>query len=262
MKTTDVFVLMIFLFCGVIHSAYECIGLGETCTVAAALEVFNLRNAAYPFDWIISEYRSVCNILEEDFQDFLNPDYLSIHPNFHGVINKYGLVFVHDFPTVGYTGELNIDAPLNEDILHPDWINALPEIEKKYLRRIERFRHACMSNKKIFFIRHQGIKSVQEACVLRNILKKSYPNLDFILIIVGNDSSFAEPWDEPNIKNYYLKQTSVWNDVNEWATIFKDLGLVTEFKNMNLQEKMDYHYIKYTAYFGVESHDKMQKQQI
>lgn len=40
--------LMSLLFCLPIVSMYECIGLGETCTVAAALQRFELRNAAYP----------------------------------------------------------------------------------------------------------------------------------------------------------------------------------------------------------------------
>ena len=247
MKALPIFILMTFLLCDPIHSAYECIGLGEVCTVAAALEAFNLRNAAYPFDWTISEFQSICTVLEEDFQDFLDPHYLSIRPDSHGVINKYGIVFVHDFPTVEYTGSLDIDAPLNEDILQSDWMNVLPEIEKKYRRRIDRFRDVCQSSKKVYFIRHQGIKSPEEACVLRNILKKNYPDLDFTLIIIGNDTTFAEPWNISNIKNYHLKQTIVWNDVKEWEIIFNDLGIIADdIKKTNLQEKMDHYYTKYS----------------
>lgn len=229
-----------------IHSS-ECIGLGEVCTVAAALEAFNLRNAAYPFDWTISEYESICKVLQEDFKDFLHLDYLSVRSDFHGIINKYGLVFVHDFPPLEYTGALNIDAPITGGILHPNWMNALPEIEKKYLRRIERFRDVCKSNKKVYFIRHQGIRSQNDAITLRDILKRSYPNLDFTLVIIGNDDSFNESWNLPHIKNYYLKQTAVWNDVKSWQVIFEDLGLIANLKKINAQERMDYYCKKYNT---------------
>lgn len=247
MKSTNVCTLVIFLLYSFINASYECIGLGERCTVAAALEAFDLRKAAYPFDWIISEFQSTCNVLEADFEDFLNPDYFSIRSDQHGIINKYGLVFVHDFPTVGYNGDLQIDAPITEGILRPDWIDTLGEIQKKYLRRIERFRNVCRSNKKIYFIRHYGITSKKEAIVLRDILQQHYPDLDFTLVIAGNNSSFAEPWNIPSIKNYYLKETAAWNDVKEWETIFTDLGLITEVRKANLQDKMDSYYNKYNG---------------
>jgi len=251
MKAADVFMLMIFFFCGSIHSAYECIGLGETCTVAAALEVFNLRNAAYPFDWTISEYDSVCAALEDNFDKFLHPDFLSLRPDNHGVINKYGIVFVHDFPTTDYTGDLDIDAPLNEDILRQDWRDTLPEIQEKYARRIQRLRDVCSSNVKVYFIRHQGIQSREQACTLRNIIKKRYPKLDFTLVIVLSENESIEQWSEDNIKTYVVKQTAIWNDVAEWEIIFKDLGLIKEISKRELQEKMN-RYQKYEQFQGIE----------
>lgn len=203
---------------------YECISLGEVCTTAAALQAFGLRKAAYPFDWTISMYQSLYDILKNDFQDFLNPNYLSIRPDNHGIINKYGLVLVHDFPTMHTSNDIENADLINEDTLHPDWINFLSDVQKKYNRRIERFRNMCMSNKKIYFIRHGGT-SRDRACLLRNLLKTSYPHLNFTLVIVGHDSSFATPWKEKNIKNYYLDSTTVWNDVAQWKNIFIDLGL-------------------------------------
>lgn len=216
---------MNFFACFPITNTYECIGLGETCTVSAALQMFGLRNAAYPFDWIISPYKSLCNVLEQDFHDFLDPYYLSIRADNHGIINKYELVFVHDFPTIYYSGDLENEDTVGENDLHPDWINFLPEIQKKYARRIQRLRDICMSDNKVYFIRHRGITSQHQACVLRNILKTAYPNLDFVLVVIGSDPSFSTQWEEHNIKNYYLHDTTVWNDVAQWKNIFIDLGL-------------------------------------
>jgi hypothetical protein len=231
------------------NTTFECIGLGEVCTVAAALQVFELRNAAYPFDWIISRHTSLCTVLEQDFKDFLNPHFLSVRNDNHGIINKYGLVFVHDFPTFNYHGDLEDENPIDENVLSPAWINFLPDVQKKYARRIQRFHDVCSSDKKVYFIRHLGIKSQDEAIVLRNILKTTYPHLDFTLVVVGNNSSFEQQWGEPNIRNYHLKNTGIWNDVAEWQSIFLDLGLIATPTKTNLQEKMNYYYKKYATYF-------------
>ena len=229
MKVVNIIMAMSLFCCFSINSMYECIGLGEVCTVAAALQRFELRNAAYPFDWIISHYPSLISVLENDFQDFLDPEYLSVRDDNKGIINKYGLVFVHDFPTNHYVGDVETqDNPIAESVLHPDWIRFLPEVQRKYERRIQRLRDIVNSDKKVYFIRHGGIRSAQEACVLRDILKKLYPTLDFTLVIVGYDSSFAQPWGEHNIRNYYLSMAQAWNDVAEWERIFIDLNLITE----------------------------------
>jgi hypothetical protein len=222
-------ILMSFLFCLPIESMYECVGLGETCTVAAALQKFELRNAAYPFDWVISPHQSLCNVLHNDFQDFLDIRYLSVRDDNKGVVNKYGLAFMHDFPTMGYVGEVETqENPLGEGQLRFDWIKFAPEVGRKYDRRIQRFRDLCNSDKKVYFIRHGGITSIDQACSLRDLLRASYPKLDFTLIIVGHNSSFAQPWGEKNIRNYYVPITQVWNDVAEWEKIFIDLGLLID----------------------------------
>jgi hypothetical protein len=206
----------------------ECIGLGEVCSTAAALQAFNLRQATYPFDWIISRSPSLLATLQQDFCFFLAEPYLYLRGDNHGVINRDGLEFVHDFPTINYVGA----NPAKEDlivetVLRADWKQYLADIQKKYARRIERFRERCTSNKKIYFIRHFGT-SHRDAIEIRNSIKKMYPNLDFTLVIVGNNGAFAHQWGEENIRNYYLNDTVVWNDVAEWKRIFEDLGLLTD----------------------------------
>ena len=259
MKSVLLVILVIFFPCFPVDNTYECIGLGETCTVGAALQAFELRKAAYPFDWIISPYASLCSVLEQNFQDFLNPSYLSVRSDKHGIINKYGLVFVHDFPTIHYLGDPKNDDLINENVLSQEWIKFLPDIQEKYDRRIERLRDTCMSSKKIYFIRHGGIRSRDEACILRNILKTTYPSLDFTLVIVGNNSYFAEQWEEQNIKNYHLKDTGIWNDVAEWKAIFVDLGLIISSNETNLQKRMDHYYEKYRSYLEKEHHNEIKR---
>ena len=70
------------------------------CNVANALNQHQLRKQSFPFDWNITPFYSLLSILEEDFQDFLNPKYLVLRDDQRTVVNsKYGIEFAHDFPT-------------------------------------------------------------------------------------------------------------------------------------------------------------------
>jgi hypothetical protein len=233
--------LIVYFSCLVAKNNIECISLGEVCTTGAALQAFDLRNAAYPFDWNISFYESLCAILENDFKDFLNPEYLIVREDNLGIINKYGLVFVHDFPTTHQTHDIETTDIVGQGAVDPCWLDFLPDIEKKYERRIERFRETCSSDKQVYFIRHFGIHSLEEARHLRDLITKKYPQLDFILVIIGNDPSFGISWEEPGIKNYFLDMKEVWNDVAEWKRIFLDLNLISSSDDTTDVKKHSYH---------------------
>lgn len=83
---------------------FECISLGSVCSTGAALQAFDLRNLAYPFDWVMSSFPALHSTIADEFKDYLNPRYFRVRNDNHGVINKYGIVFVHDFPTIHYSG--------------------------------------------------------------------------------------------------------------------------------------------------------------
>jgi hypothetical protein len=224
--------LMIFL-CMFLYSQshFECISLGEVCTTGAALQAFDLRNVAYPFDWVISPFLALYSVIFNDFKDYLNPEYFTIREDFRGIMNKYEIVFLHDFPTIEYVGNNILEEDIiNTHILSPDWLDSLPFIQEKYERRINRFREKCNSQDKIYFFRHVGINR-ENAIELRNLIESTYSNLDFVLVIVGNNPAYAEPWREQKIRNYYLNDTDVWNDVREWQRIFNDLGILTDLKH-------------------------------
>ncbi len=57
------------------------ISLGPTCTAAEMLEMLGLRQAAFPFDWIVSSLAMVEHCLDDAFRTFLDPQ-------FHQRINK------------------------------------------------------------------------------------------------------------------------------------------------------------------------------
>jgi hypothetical protein len=207
---------------------FECISLGEVCSTGAALQAFDLRNAAYPFDWVISPFSAIYSLISNDFKDYLNPEFFRIREDNRGVINKYGVVFVHDFPTINYIGNnIATEDIVNEYTLSPDWLSALPLIQEKYERRINRFIQKCSSDDTIYLFRHVGITRDQ-AIELRDLIELKYPNLDFVLVVVGNNPAYSEQWGDEKIRNYYLNDTEVWNDVREWKRIFNDLGILVD----------------------------------
>ena len=54
------------------------IPLGSQCFSAYFLKTNNLKKLSYPFDWIFSSPKVIVNILEDNFNNFLNKDYYAI----------------------------------------------------------------------------------------------------------------------------------------------------------------------------------------
>ena len=50
----------------------HCISIGHACPCAYALRASGLRDASYPFDWILADPAVVCHCVTTDFADFLD----------------------------------------------------------------------------------------------------------------------------------------------------------------------------------------------
>ena len=46
------------------------VSLGWFCSVAEEIERLGLRNASYPFDWILTDWQTVAEMTEGTFTDF------------------------------------------------------------------------------------------------------------------------------------------------------------------------------------------------
>jgi len=215
-----------------VHEVYEnfiVIALGESCGVTAALEVFDLKKASYPFEWCISNFEPLYNSLKNDFLDFTNPAYFTPYIDNRSPVNKYGIVLAHDFPIV--SAGLN-SAGQEYFVLDPNWPSFLPAVQQKYQRRIDRFHAACRSGKKIYFVRHLEIME-DNAALLSRLLSELYPDLDFTLICVRLCPPHLGIWDVPRVKNYYVDPLAPGGEVNEWKRIFIDAGIIAPHKNWN-----------------------------
>lgn len=101
------------------------ISLGHFCGVAQELERLGLRDASYPFDWLITTREPLHQLIDSHFDGFLEYDYLYQSREERKIYrNKYynfGVSFYHDFSKY---------KPLDVQ---------LDEVKEKYARRIERF---------------------------------------------------------------------------------------------------------------------------
>lgn len=203
---------------------YLFVSLGCTCWTAQALRAHGLRNAAFPFDWLLTrDNEKFIMCLNEDFEHFLNPLYLLRSKTSTTDIenNYYNFQFTHDWP---FNKDLR-DSPerYNEQIQF---------ITSKYSRRINRFKSLNNFQGKVFFIRccrtdynYEGEWgwNAKNAQNLNNALKKLFPNLNFTLAILScTDPSISEIGDIPEVKEYKIANLTGENFA-EYRSIFLDL---------------------------------------
>jgi len=163
------------------------VSLGSYCAPASLARSCGHRKAAFPFDWnICLDGEKLIEILNDDFSDFLNDDYLVPFGNPTLLNTCYHLEFVHDGNWDGI-----------------DFAYYMQLLKSKYGRRIERFKNIKRHRGKVFFIRSAYIYSVEDrhryykikenieisdeySLRLFNALKKYFPDLNFTLIIINN----------------------------------------------------------------------------
>jgi hypothetical protein len=158
------------------------ISLGGDCHTALPLRDYGFRNAAFPFDWMIStDHEGFITLLDEDFLYFFEKSHFAMGENGHSCHQYYHLRFVHDFE--GF-----------------EWMND-PKMEEwklfksKYMRRIERFRSLREFSGKVYFVRsfwtrwnlqdvHEFHENTRRAREVKQALDRYFPGLNFTLVIV------------------------------------------------------------------------------
>ena len=138
------------------RSKFTVIPIGMNCEVAHQLRELGARSDAYPFDWTVTPMRSVIELVENEFDDFLEERNLTFLPAVPRMLfqddgsvvkisnelvtpvvcRRYSILFPHDFSVKG--------------------VEDLPDVRTKYARRIERFRNALSSNQRMIlsFVNH------------------------------------------------------------------------------------------------------------
>ncbi|HSW87042.1 MAG TPA: DUF1796 family putative cysteine peptidase [Rhabdochlamydiaceae bacterium] len=203
------------------------VSLGSNCLTAGMFRHFDRREAAFPFDWMVTtDDLKLIEILDHNFQDFTNHLLIGKHPHFsvgHIVNHYYHVEFAHDWDLKYWeTPEL--------------FQEGIEKLKIKYDRKINRFRQLANYKGKVVFVRlrypmqrclharpdyywyYLNIDIDQEelALQLNNALKKMFPSLDFKLVII-TQSDTSDTLDEiDNVMIYSLvraEEHSVWKTI-------------------------------------------------
>lgn len=202
---------------------FLCISLGFNCVTALKLETYGLRTRSFPFDWNITPLFALCDLIDNHFEDFLNPQCLvrrydiPLLSNF--ILNqKYNLALAHDFPL------------LEGNITVHNYIDFLEDVDKKYQRRIKRFYNVCNMAEKVYFFRlrfeYWPLDNEPQDRVnvmrLRDVLLRQFPDENWTLVVIGTSDDYKNDWNMFRVVNCYITDG---NDA-EWGEIFKRLGLI------------------------------------
>ena len=194
------------------------VSLGSTCGPATAMRSAGVRKAAFPLDWMFSfDGDKIIEMLDTDFAYFTNPRHLK--PFVNGLIlnTQYRLEFAHD----GIWTKENFNQNFQG-------------FQKKYQRRIERFRKLRQYHGKIYFVRcawylstHRNYAfsspgnleiSEEYAKRLYAALQRYFPQVDIYLVIRNNPQKNESSSSKLLGKILILKDTNY--DFNDMLQTF------------------------------------------
>lgn len=165
------------------------ISLGFYCGVAQELEKMHLRDASYPFDWVISDLNSINKLIANNFRNLFSINSLYRDGDYPYIVKhkEYKFDFYHDF-----SPENSIESQIEK-------------VQNRYCRRILRFFDELNSKKSILFIRYLyeeskngeiNIEVSNDIQEFVNIIEKFTKNFKIVLIkhkeLLLNDSSKNE----------------------------------------------------------------------
>ena len=162
------------------------ISLGHFCSPAMEFERLGRRMYSFPFDWLItSDFNLVIDLIENNFADFLNEEYmyqLKQFPSYYRNI-KFNIDFYHDF------------SPLKS------FDSQIFDISNKYKRRIERF-YKQIKSPTLFcrYLTEEDCKKITETHNRLLTIIKDYNKENDIIYIANSD--IGERIDD--IKIYYI----------------------------------------------------------
>lgn len=191
------------------------VSLGSTCCIAQQLKSYNLRNAAYPFDWLrICNLNNVIKLLENKFIDFLEfEDMKLVEFSDKFLIDGKNGSYIYKNKYCGFYHEFSEKINLNNYNL----------FREKYSRRISRLFQLLNSSDEIVFIREElrEIK-ISKFYKLIDTIKKINPKLNFKIIVITNDKKYENQIIDQVSFLYTNDNITHWSrpEVN-WSNLFK-----------------------------------------
>ncbi len=217
------------------------ISLGFFCSVAKELEQLGLRDASYPFDWVISDFKGIIDCLCDNFEHFFDMESFCQHPidKEYYINNCYKLWFYHDF---------SLYKPLAKQF---------GTFKRKYNRRIARFL-AAIAEPTLFirYVQADDAASKDEVEYLeKNIVKirqilKNY-NSKNELIIIANESLNI------HIDNVYKVQKDP-HRTRCWHPLSNNKGLYNILSNISIPSKLDNMSFYHKKILKIQKHNRLE----
>ncbi len=194
---------------------YIFISLGNCCKIAWFIKDTDLNSYSYPFDWFISPCDAVCDLIENNFKNFLLPQNLNnlgsycrttdtfhpLHNNSMVIDTAYDIEIRHDFI---------VNIPIESQ---------LEKVMQKYQRRINRLNRALQqTNLPVYLVRKQITRAQAER--LSTVIGKRFPLLNFTLIALDNTVEIQENWNIPHVKNFYFDNPTFRYDQNHKKYVY------------------------------------------
>lgn len=204
--------------------AIEIVSLGSACNVARASRHNNMRNTAYPLDWMITSTNALKKAFEDDFLHILVPEEIHESADNKSVIDGYGLIYIHDFPTIRYPIAPEDDEIMPVHGLASNWRDSISIVQAKFKRRLQRLINLLQNGEQVALVRYNEMDR-NEAEQFLLLLKKKFPNAKVVLVVIGSTEEFKQPWNLPNICNLYIEENEirVWNGT-AWSKIMHKIA--------------------------------------
>lgn len=196
----------------------EYISLGSNCSISYQLNKYNLRKNAYPFDWCKININQLINILENNFENFIETieyqkesiNHLFIDSNNNDITNR-GSIVLKNYYLIKFAHELLKKEDINE-------------FKNKLLRRIKKFINIKNLSSKIIFlwIEMKPINDNWENKILKLLELLNLFSKDYILkLIINSTKQFVNLPEYVQIYRYN-EFNSDWkmNSLN-WKVIFE-----------------------------------------
>lgn len=200
------------------------ISLGHFCSPAMQLKKYYLRDASYPFDWLIfADFKKMLTMLENGFDDlFRIEDYSQgVNNRNHYRLDNYNIRFLHDF-----NGYQSLEMQFSQ-------------FEKKYRKRIARLYSSI--KEPTLFIRYCSETDLgyveKNYNKIDSLIKKFCPENE-IIYLLNEDKESKLDVVKVSIKNEELKMSfSFLDDNKELLKFLIEVYDKRSFKNNMIFDK-------------------------
>jgi hypothetical protein len=186
------------------------VSLGASCTAAYQIRSYFGQEIAFPFDWLITPWSSMIELVTNGFVGFIDEEHLAPYKDYFSIMNtKHPILHHHDFSR-------------EEGVVTPRWKDEVANVRGKYdylCARWERVLDGCDS---VLFVRHQGHNhlddelitriSVPEANSFCSLLEDKFHNLRFSVLFAS-----AVAYDPQHVLHSKAIVSEVrYTDFQEW----------------------------------------------